>query len=231
MRKLICLLTVMAICLCLGVSAFAAENEFTPSIGYKDGPEILEALLDEAEVDECVIVSTIKEATDKTTDISQHDRDLLLEVYEQLKNGDMKLPIEGKYVIRDLVDVSFEYVDCREIEDHGNKPEQLKEEGVTLTITFDLGIGKDEVIDVYVYEEETVARSTSGKWVSAKSVKNNGDGTLTVVFEDICPVAFVVKEEESSKTGDNSPIALFAAMMLVSAAGVATMVCIKKKAN
>ena len=131
MKKLICLLAVLALCLAMGVPAFAAENEFVPSIGYKDGPGIKEAEMGDEDVTDCLVVSTIKEAEEKTTDITQDDRDLLLAVYAALKSGDMTLPIEGRYVIQDLLDVSYKYENCRQKEDHGNKPEKLKEAGVT----------------------------------------------------------------------------------------------------
>ena len=42
--------------------------------------------------------------------------------------------------------------------------------------------------------EVAVFSYVDGEWIEAVSVTNNGDGTVTVVFEDICPVAFAVKE-------------------------------------
>ena len=45
----------------------------------------------------------------------------------------------------------------------------------------------------------------NGQWAPVKSVKNNGDGTVTCVFEDICPVAFCVEPHADAnppKTGD-----------------------------
>lgn len=223
MKKLICLLAVLALCLSMGIPAFAAKNDFVPSIGYKDGPGIKDAEMGDEDVDDCIIVTTIKEAEDKSTDISQEDRDLLLEVYEELTEGDMTLPVEGKHEIRDLVDVSFEYEDCRQQEDHGDKPGQLKEEGVTVTITFEMGIDPDEVIEVYVYID--------GQWVAVKNVTNNGDGTLTVEFEDICPVAFVTKLPDSAPTGDSArgPLGLFIGLMVLSAAAIVVLICLKGK--
>ena len=46
----------------------------------------------------------------------------------------------------------------------------------------------------------------NGKWVPAVSTVNNGDGTVTVVFEDICPIAFSVRTDAagSEKTADIS---------------------------
>lgn len=173
------------------------------------------------------MVTTIKQAKDKSTDISQEDRDLLLDVYEQLEEGTMTLPVEEDgYVIRELVDVSFEYEDCRQIEEHGHKDQHLKEEGVTLTVTFDLGVGTFEDVIILVYVD--------GEWVPVESVKNNGNGTVTAIFEDICPVAFVVKEKgnvQAPTTGDamGNQLMLVMGMMVLSAAGVVALLTAKAR--
>jgi hypothetical protein len=124
------------------------------------------------------------------------------------------------------VDVSFEYEDCREIEEHGHKDEKLKEEGVTLTVTFELGVGP--------YEDVVVVAYIDGQWVVIEDVTNNGDGTVTCVFEDICPVAFAVKERSGSNnpaTGDlaGNRMVLFVGMMVLSAAGIVALLASKAR--
>lgn len=200
--------------------------DFVPSIDYKDGPGIMLASFEGQGVEECVVVTTIEQAKDKSTDVSQEDRDLLLEVYDKLKDGSMTLPLEGEYVIRDLVDVSFEYEDCRQIEAHGHKDENLAKEGVTLTVTFDMGIGANEDLLVLVYVD--------GEWVLVKDVKNNGNGTVTCVFEDVCPVAFVYEGDSPDKlptTGDAAGMYLMLAMgvMAMSAVGIFALVVSKAR--
>jgi hypothetical protein len=223
MKKVISLLVVLMLCLSMAVPAFAAEDDFVPSIGYKDGPEIIKGEQDEKDVTDCLIVTTIKEAEEKSTDITQDDRDLLLDVYDKLMNDEMTLPIECDYEIRDLVDVSYKYEDCRTAEGHGNKPEALKEEGVTVTITFDMGLCPREVLEVYVYID--------GQWVAVENVVNNGDGTLTVEFEDICPVAFVKTLCNAAPTGDaaRNQLGIFIGLMVVSAAAIVVILCLKGK--
>lgn len=204
----------------------AMQAEFVPSVGYKDSPAIEDATMDGQGVEECVVVTNIAQAKDKSTDISQEDRDLLLEVYEQLEDGTMTLPLEGDYVVRELVDVSFEYEDCRQIEEHGHKDENLKQEGVTLTVTFDMDIGAFDEVIVLVYVD--------GEWVPVKDVKNNGDGTVTCIFEDICPVAFIVENNASTgnpTTGDSfgSHMVFVIGMMMLCAAGVVVLLNIKAR--
>ena len=147
-------------------------------------------------------------------------------------SGEMTLPLENDYVIRDLVDVSYKYNDCRTAEGHGNKLEELKTPGKTLTITFDLGVDKDTKIVVMTYIENTKVRSVSeGAWVPAESVVNNGDGTVTVVFEDICPVAFVTELDGSVPTGDAAfgRLGIFFGLMIISAAAIVLLVYPKTK--
>lgn len=231
MKKVICLFAAFALCVNMSVTAFAAD--FVPSIGVKDGLEVVAAKMDEADVKPCLVVSSTKQAENKTTDISQGDRDLLLSVYQQLTSGAMKLPLESKYVIRDLVDVSFRYNDCRENADHADKAAQLKEEGTTLTVTFKMGVDAKEKISVLVYQETASAARTTqqGQWVPAESVKNNGDGTVTVEFEDICPVAFVVEDTDGPTTGDvaGNQILFLTIAMVASATGIIALVVPKAK--
>ena len=226
MKKVLCLLISLVLCIGMVMPVLAAENSFVPSVTYKDGPGVKDATMNDEDVDDCVVVTTIEEAENKSTDISQDDRDLLLEVYEELKNGNMELPLEDGYVIRDLVDVSFEYEDCREIEEHGHKDEKLKEEGVTLTVTFELGVGP--------YEDVVVVAYIDGQWVVIEDVTNNGDGTVTCVFEDICPVVFAVKEKSGANnpaTGDQTgnQMMFFVGAMVLSAAGIVALLATKAR--
>lgn len=195
MKKIVCMWTVLLICLSMAVPAAAESDTFVPSITYKDGPEIVEVIVNGEQADGCVVVSSIKEAKEKTTDIYQEDRDLLLEIYEKLEEGAMELPLEdGSYVVRELVDVSFVKTRCVEA-GHGHK-EWLAQEDTTITVKFDLDIRTGAEVTVLVYLD--------GEWTPAERVVNNGDGTVTCEFEDICPVAFCVDpqvDEELPQTG------------------------------
>lgn len=225
MRKIICLLTALLLCASLVCPAFAAENTFVPSIGYKDGPEIEETEMDGEDVGGCLVVTSIREAKEKTTDIYQEDRDLLLEVYEKLDDGSMKLPLENdKYVIRELVDVSWRKTACVEA-DHKHK-EWLAEEGNTITIEFDLGVARSTEVIVMTYID--------GEWTEIISVENNGDGTVTCVFEDICPVAFCVEadaEDKLPQTGDamGQNLILWIVLMAASLAAIVVLVVYRRK--
>jgi hypothetical protein len=189
MRKLANLICLLLVCLLVASPVLAAGGIFVPSIGYKEDPGIDDAEGGGEDVGPCLVVTSILEAREKTTDIYQEDRDLLLEVYEDLSDGSMKLPLDDDYVIRELVDVSWRKTTCVEAE-HGHK-QWLHEENTSIKVTFDLGVEKTTDVIVLVYLD--------GKWEKVPAV-NNGNGTITCEFEDICPVVFCV--DPNAETGN-----------------------------
>lgn len=219
MKKWILCVIAAAMCVVLACPVFATNDAFVPSISYKDGPDVDKAVLDGGSVADCLVITSIRQATEKTTDIYQEERDLLLDVYKKLSDGTMTLPLEEDYVIRELVDLSFKASACRG-EKHGHK-EKLAEPGITLTVNFDLKVNQDAVIEVMTYSKDG---SSNGSWKKIESVTNNGDGTLTCVFEDNCPVAFCVIEEGKipPKTVDRygEHMDLWIALMVASAIGI-----------
>lgn len=224
MKRVFSLVITLALCANLTISAFAGETAFVPSITYKDGPDVISAEMKGKDVSECLIVTTLKAAEEKTTDITQDERDTLQKVYEDLKDGKTTLPTEENYVIRELIDLSFQYDQCRQVEDHENKDQQLKEEGITLTADFDLGVSGDDGVLVFVYMD--------GEWQPIESVENNGDGTITCVFENICPVAFAVTRSAASaapETGDTQHTLLWTSLTVVSAAALVVLFLSRKK--
>lgn len=217
MKKFICLLAAIAVIACMTTAVFADTGSFVPSITYKDGPDIESAVLEGEDVSACLIVTSITGAREQSTDITQAARDLLLQVYEDLSSGDMKLPIENDYVIRELVDVSFRLTTCEQA-GHGHM-QWLDQENTSVTVRFDLGVDADATVTVMTYRD--------GVWEPIESVTNLGDGTVVCVFEHLCPVAFCVETEKTSGGDTPSPtgdgIGLWVALMAVSAAAVVTL--------
>lgn len=215
MKKLIVLAMAVVLCMSMVLPVFAAEQEFVPSITYKDGLDATKATMNGEGVNDCIVVTSIKEAKEKSTDIHQDARDELLDVYAKLEDGSMKLPLEGDYVIIELVDISFALDACVEVPDHAHE-EWLKQDGNTVTV--DLGhVNKGLDLVVLTYND--------GAWTKVENVKDNGDGTYTIEFEHFCPVAFCAEAdavEKAPATGDNANVFLWLALML--AAGAALVV-------
>lgn len=211
MKKLIACLTVLLICLSMAVPAAALETEFVPSISVKPAPEIVPVvdgdgspaiamlLNGDGEIvdyigQECLVVTPVAEAETSTL-IPDDAEELLLDVYAKLSSGEMTIPYdkhnagldETNMIVRDLFDATWL---C---DDH---PVILAPEGVVLQITFNLGVKADE--DVYVMSYK------NSEWNPIVSCTNNGDGTVTCVFENLCPIEFSVEgESNSSQTGDS----------------------------
>ena len=224
MKRIFSLIVAMALCVSL-LASFAFADDFVPSIGDKDHPEIVpvegdvigQIIGDDnqviSDVDSgCLVVTPVSEAN-TSTEISEEARDTLLDVYEQLSNGSMELPYDSSVnpddmVIRDLFDLSFL---CEE------HPEML-EAGNTLKITFDLGVAAGDTVVAMVY--------VNGQWVPVELI-NNGDGTVTCFFSQVCPVVFSVKQTETPpQTGDFSGNNIWLWGLLMVCSAVAFVVCI-----
>ena len=183
MKRILSLLAVLTLLATLAVPAWGAEDTFVPSIGYKDGPDVEKAEIEDEDVTPCLVVTSILEAKNKETDIFQEERDLLLEVYEKLRLDEMKLPLgDEDYVIRELVDISFMKSVC--VEPGDEHKEWLAQEETDITVTLRTGIPAHVDVKVLVY--------LNGEWVVVDGVTNNNDQTITVVFPNICPVAILV---------------------------------------
>lgn len=181
MKKILALAAVVLLCAAVVLPA-GADVTAAPSPELK--LEVKKAALNELALDDCIVITTVQEAEEKSTDISQEERDTLLAVYNALVEGTESLPIEGEYTVREIVDVSFKLNGCRNQESHGNKEALLAQEDVVLTLDLDVGIEPEAKICVMTYID--------GVWKEIVSAENNGDGTITCEFAALCPVAFAV---------------------------------------
>lgn len=224
MKRILFLIVAMTLCISVFTSAVFAE-EFVPSIGDKDHPEIVPvggdvigqiigadgAVISEVGSD-CLVITPVSEAN-SSTEIPADAKDTLLDVYEKLSNGSMSLPYDSSVnpddmVIRDLFDLSFLCTD---------HPEMLNNGG-TLKVTFDLGVSAGDTVVAMVY--------VGGQWVEVE-LSNNGDGTVTCFFSQICPVVFSVKQTETPpQTGDFSGDDILMWSILMALSAVALVVCV-----
>lgn len=215
MRKIICLVIALILCLSLAAPAFAAESNFVPSITYKPIPDFvpvgdyiglirdMQGQIIDYVVRECLRLTPLAHIWDKESDIPEAIRELLTSVYEGLNDGSMKLPFEkfgsnlnsSNMVIRDLFDLSWNCDEHRAM---------IEEEGITFEVTFDLGIEEDAEIFAMSYDE------TENQWNPIAKTVNNGDGTVTCTFEHLCVIAFAMPLAESTPAPDNlhSPVLL-----------------------
>lgn len=203
MKRTITIMILLVMVLTLATPVFASENAFVPSISYKPAPKIVtttdeagnEALgvfVNEAgEVVDyarhgCLIITPLADALDEEKPVPKVIRDLLLYVYDALRTEEMEIPYEKleldlvneNMVVRDLYDIRWA---CKEHE------ELLNKEGVTFRIIFDLDMEPDVLVHVLSYDEYTE------EWEPIVKSENNGDGTVTCVFEHFCVASFSVE--------------------------------------
>lgn len=246
MKRGISLLVVLVFCLSLACPVFA--DEFVPSITDKNAPEIVPVEDENGDpaigfvsdengqiiaylYEDCLAITPVSQAK-TSTQIPDDAEKLLLEVYDKLVDGSMSLPYEkfnanldpAKMVIKDLFDVSWLCGEDSGYEDHPDHPELVEPKGVTVTITFDLEVGKNT--DVYCMSYKR------GAWNPIISCVNNGDGTVTCVFEDFCPVSFSVGSANvtpPSQTGDPSLPMLWIVLMAVSVVALGAVLVLSRR--
>lgn len=233
MKKIIVCLVVMLLCVSMVAPAYATN--FTESVEGKDAPTIVPVIDDQGNPrpgvikgedgeiigyldEDCLIVTSVAEA-DISVEIPKEAKNLLLWLYQQLMQGKMEVPYQlhnpnynsKSMVIRDMFDVTFL---C------GDHPEMLEAAGVVLQLTFQVpGLKANQDVSVMTYKEE------DGGWADIHDIINNGDGTVTCVFEHLCPVAFSVAVDNAppEQTGDTNEINVWAIVALSSLAAIAVL--------
>ncbi len=240
MKRILSLTLAVLMLAALALPTLAAENEFVPSITEKDAPEIvpvkdpasgsdaLGVICDNEGNDVTDYVTTLDlvvtpvSKVDTSTAIPEEAAEELKEVYTALTDGTMKLPLEKlgddikaeEMVIRDLFSVAWVNED---METEVNKP------GVCTKITFRLNVKAADEVYCMTYH--------NGQWDPVEKVTNNGDGTVTCLFEQKCPVAFIVRTAESSpKDGDvmGNYMGLWVGLLVASAAALVAVVVVGK---
>jgi len=205
MKKLISL--VLALMICLSVTATAFATAYTASVENKSAPAVVEIQNEEGESAIATLIGDVPEeilslvseefltvtaVADAETSVHIPDaaEEALLEVYQGLQDGTLQVPFAeldqekaDKLVVRDLFDVSWTDVEGNDYSKH------LENEDISLEMTFALDVKADATVYVMVYKNDT--------WNEIDQVTNNGDGTVTCVFNHLCPVAVIVEAEET----------------------------------
>jgi len=244
MRKVLVLCVAFLLCLSMVTPALAAEDGFVPSITYKPNPELVPIEVEDGKEyigvirDEngevidyigtgCLLITPIAHVWDDEIEVPKDVEELLLFVYNSLNDGSMKIPYEkheanldpANMVIRDLFDARW---GCEE------HPKMLEPEGVVLELTFDLGVVADAQIYVQSYDE------TTKEWSPIVSTVNNGDGTVTCVFEHLCAIEFsmLVGSGAASAPVEDAArpnVLPWIIALIVAAAAVVVVVVVKNK--
>lgn len=227
MKRLFAIITVVMMCVSLMVPAMAAQD-FTPSVTNKPAPGVISARIIGKdgevikEITDCLIITPVSEV-DTSTEIPEASRTVLKDVYSKLQNGSMTIPYEkhndnldsSKMVIRDLFDATFVCTEC---------PELLEPEGVVLEIVFDLNIDAGVTVYAMTYKDN--------EWNPIVSTSNNADGTVTAVFEKLCPVEFSINTdpEDNGGTGDTD-MSMWGILAIASLAAIVVLTVVYRSGS
>lgn len=248
MKKAIRILAVILAVFMLSTTVLA--DNFTPSVEQKESPDIVistdskgdevAAIITDADNKEVVGVPVgeiIVTSVAKVSNAAEEVKEALKTAQEQIKKvekieelipeqkaeltkavQDAGLKVDN-LVVRDLIDVTLT----------GTYKDHLEVEGNTITLTFKLGIGSNEFLKVlHNYEAD--------KWemIAEDRVKVQENGDVSVTFDSLSPIAFVVDKAEHGVAvePDTTPwviYALIAAAVVVVVVIVVLVVARKKK--
>ncbi len=252
MKRLLTLALAIILMLTLTVSASAAQfvesitNKGAPDliildqingndvVGYiknTDGDKISEVFID------CFEIFSVADALNNV-EIPKDAKDDLKHVYDDLSKSDTKISdvcSELDEIVKkgwgdnkssdDLVVKDLFY-----IKQNCTHDLHKLENGNTVDLTFNVSVDKGVFFAAMVYVD--------GKWVPVDNCVNNGDGTVTVTFSQICPVAFLVPgssiqqgETVSPATSDVSGVITWSIVMIASLAVIAALVIYRRKVN
>lgn len=242
MKRLLSIFLVLLTLMAFSFNAMAVD--FTISVENKGAPEYVDTedngiydengdLVHDIE-DDCIDIIPIGDV-ENANNLSEEEKKLLQDLFEELSDSDTSLSVicpelddiikdklGDDYNADDLVIRDFFTVEelCDELKEHDSKG--------NIKITFDLGIGADDFITAMVYID--------GKW-QAVPVVNNGDGTVTVTFTELGPVAFMTPDgtiiAPTTGDADYSQVILWSCVMGVALVAIVAVLFTsrKKKSN
>lgn len=200
-KKLIMALALAAV---LAFSVTAAD--FTPSVQQKQAPSIVTS--NDSEGNDCVAI--IKDANGKEVYSVKSGEIVVTSLAESnAKGGDVKKNLQSAYdqvnnakSLTDLVPgladlLKTEYKDVRstdlvvrdlfDVSVIGTAAEYLAVDGNTISITF--GIGVEKTLPLFVIHNTD---GTNWELISGNNAVRNNDGSVTVTFNSLSPIGFVV---------------------------------------
>ena len=249
MKRLLTLALAIVLMLTITMSATAAQ--FVPSIENKGAPELV--VIDQlngkdvvgyitdangnqlsTEYLDCLDITSLTDALNDPN-VPENIKEELLKVYEELKKEGTKITMVCP-ALQEIVnkkwgsDKSADDLVVKDLFDLTDKCDDLKihlVNGAVIDLTFDLGIGSNVFFTAMVYVD--------GKWQPVVDAFNNGDGTVTVKFDKLCPVAFLVPRTQlnadkvSPTTGDMTSVAIWGSVLVVSLLAITGLVIYRRK--
>ncbi len=249
MKKWLSILLAIVALFSLTLNVAATEVTFVDSIINKGAPDVIIEVNEEGdsvigeivnadgdviseEEEEHIIITSVSDA-ETSTDIPEDAKELLQDLYEEFNEPGTKLselfpeldeilPDDmdaDDLVVRDLFDITAVCDDLKT---------ELPKDGNTIDLSFKVSLGKEQPIYAMVYVD--------GKWTVVPKIVNNGDGTVTVTFDQLGPVAFLVPAAggtSSPTTGEShTDLIVWGSVLAISAAALVVLAVLhRRKSN
>lgn len=241
MKKAISLVLAIFMMFGICVSAFAADDDFRPSVDSKDHPVVVPQLFGGISFDALIldenneVIEGIHIVTEET-----EDGQIIITAYSEIETADGRVEVvyfqtsyeeildaRSLQELNELIPVGMIVRDFFDITLVGAYKDIFKD-GKKLQIKFDLGAElKDKIMALTRCSDE------SG-WEFVESVTINPDGTVTVIFDKLCPVIFLTEQSDlitSPATSDYSIVALWSLAAIFGIGSVCMLVASKKRAK
>ena len=241
MKKAISLVLAVFMMFSICVSAFAAEGDFRPSVDSKDHPVIVPQLFNGVSFD-ALILDENNEVIEGIYLVTEENEDgeIIVTAYSEIEIADERvntvyfqasykdiLDARSLKELNELIPVGMIVRDFFDITLVGAYNDIFKE-GKKLQIRFDIGAElKDKIMALTRCSDE------SG-WEFVESVTINSDGSITVIFDKLCPIIFLTEQSNlvtSPATSDFSTVALWSLAAIFGIGSVCMLVTSKKRAK
>lgn len=241
MKKIISLVLAIFMMFGICVSAFAADRDFRPSVDSKDHPVIVPQDYNGFSFDALILDENneVIEGIHLVTEINS-DGEIIITAYSEIEIADERVNVvyfQGSYEdildarslqeLNDLIPVGMIIRDFFDITLVGAY-ENIFNEGKKLQIKFDIGAELSEKIMAL-----TRCSDESG-WEFVESLTINPDGTVTVIFDRLCPVIFLCEKSDfvtSPPTSDICTTALWALAAIFGIGSMCMIIVSKKRAK
>lgn len=239
MKKAISVILSIIMVLCLSIPAFAADGDFRPSVPSKDSPVVVPQLLNGVSFDALIldenneVVEGIHIVTEKTP-----EGQIIVTAYSEIEVADGRVNVvymqtsyeeildaRSLQELNELIPVGMIVRDFFDITLVGTYKDIFKE-GKKLQIRFDIGAELKEKIMAL-----TRCSDEEG-WEFVESVTINPDGTVTVIFDKLCPVIFLTEKTDavqSPATSDMNTIILWTVAAIFGIGSVCMIIAASKK--
>lgn len=241
MKKAISLILSLVMVFSLGVVGFAAEADFRPSVDSKDYPPIVPQDYNGISFD-ALILDENNEVIEGIHIVTEErpDGEIIVTAYSEKDIADERVNVvyfEASYQeildarslqeLNELIPVGMIVRDFFDITLVGSY-ENIFKEGKKLQIRFDIGAELKEKLMVL-----TRCSDETG-WEFVESVTINPDGTVTVVFDRLCPVIFLTEDTgkvQSPATSDFAATALWGLAIIFGIGSICMIAASKKRAR